>query len=378
MKIGFDAKRLYCNQTGLGNYSRSLVKNLVTYYPEHQYKLYTTKLPSNTRTAFFAQHPKIKTFVSKALIKSLWRSFFISKQVEKDGVDLYHGLSNELPFGLKKRGVKSVVTIHDLIFKTLPDTFPLIDRQIYDWKFRSSCKRANKVIAISESTKQDIIKYYKIDPQKIEVVYQTCNPLFYESIDENLSAEVLKAHNIPNDFLLYVGSVEPRKNLKGIIEAIALLDEKERLPLIVIGGIKDAKYKKACDVVIEKHQLQKSIRFISNLSNNKDLQHVFYQAKALIYPSFYEGFGLPVVEALLSKTPVITSTVSSLPEAAGPHSILVNPNEAQEIAEGIKCILTDEKKAKEMAEKGYLFAIETFAPEVLTKQMQDLYLQMIT
>ena len=234
MKIGFDAKRLYCNFTGLGNYSRALVKNVQESFPGNDYHLYTPKIKEREETSFYKHHASFVTHVPDISLKAHWRSYGVGKQLKKDGIDLYHGLSNEIPFTLKKNGVKSIVTIHDLIFKVYPKTYSLIDRNIYDLKFKKSCQLADKVIAISNSTKQDIIKYYGIDADKIEVIYQTCNPIFYNEATEN--DKVFKHYDIPSEYLLFVGSIETRKNLGLLLDAYQYLPVQERIPLVVIGG----------------------------------------------------------------------------------------------------------------------------------------------
>ncbi len=371
MKIGFDSKRLFCNFTGLGNYSRTLLKNLTKYYSDNEYHLYTPKITNNTDTAPFINDINYRTYQSGSINKSLWRSYSIVKQLQKDKIELYHGLSNELPFNINKSDIKSIVSIHDLIFKVYPETYPYFDRKMYDLKFRNSCKNADKIIAISESTKNDIIKLYKIEPDKIEVIYQACNPIYYE-IDESKDAKpILQQYGIPNEYLLYVGSIERRKNLKTIINSYEHLPEDLRIPLVVIG--KGNEYMIETKDLIKTKGLEKLIIWTNYFENNNHLKTLYQNAKAFIYPSLYEGFGLPVVEWLLSKTPVITSNTSSLPEAGGPDSLYINPNNAEELALAITKILIDEKFRNTMIEKGYQYAINKFSPAKLSEQMINLY-----
>jgi glycosyltransferase involved in cell wall biosynthesis len=371
MKIGFDSKRLFSNFTGLGNYSRSLLLNLEKYFPEGDYHLYTPKIKHSPETIPFFENPHFNVHSSNVFLKSYWRSFSIVDQLRKDNVELFHGLSNEIPFTIRKSGIKSVVTIHDLIFKMLPSTYPYIDRQIYDLKFRKSCNNADRIIAISNSTKNDIVKYYHIDPAKIEVVYQSCNPLYYDSDPITNAGEVLKQYNLPSEYLLYVGTVEPRKNLKLIVEAYSFLSEDLRIPLVVIGKGKD--YMSEVKQLIHSKGLEKLVLWFDYLENNRHLQTFYHHAQAFIYPSFYEGFGLPVVEALLGKTPVITSNTSSLPEAAGPDSFCINPDNAEELAHAITKVLNDSALRKAMIHNGYGYAKDNFSPRKVTEQLHGLY-----
>ena len=371
MRIGFDSKRLYCNFTGLGNYSRALVKNVQALYSDSEYFLYSPKIKKAPETTFFYDNSSFKTYLAKTVFKAYWRSFSISSQLKKDGVQLYHGLSNELPVNLKKYNIKSVVTIHDLIFKILPETYPLIDRNIYDFKFRKACLLADKVIAISNSTKTDIVKFYGINPDKIEVVYQSCSPLFYEPIEQQESNSLTEQYKLPNQYLLSVGSVEKRKNLKLVIEAYQHLDPENQVPLVVIGRGKT--YKKEVLDLIASNGLEKKVIWITNLKDNKVLRAIYQKATALVYPSFYEGFGLPIVEAMLSKTPVITSNVSSLPEAGGPNSLYINPSSSLELADAITQVLTNAELVNKMIEEGFKYANQMFSPNRVSKQLINCY-----
>ncbi len=371
MKIGFDSKRLFCNFTGLGNYSRTLLRNLDHFYPDNDYYLYSTKVVDNEVTEEFVDHPDLNIRISEALFKGLWRSFSIKSQLKKDGIELYHGLSHEIPVNIHKTGIKSVVTIHDLIFKFYPETYAFIDRKIYDFKFRYACRHSDRIIAISENTKRDIIRFYNIDPEKIDVIYQALNPAFYKLKPQHETDRIIKQLNIPPDYLLSVGTVEPRKNLKKVLEALTWVNRDLQIPLVVVG--KGRKYKQEAEHFARQAGLGKSVIWIDNLPANDHLQALYQNAKALIYPSLYEGFGLPVTEALLCKTPVITSAGSSLKEAGGPGSLYVNPKDPQEIAAAIEKILTDETFRQKMIETGYLYAHQCFAPDNLTRQVINCY-----
>lgn len=375
MKIGFDAKRLYNNFTGLGNYSRTLVKNLHSYFPDDQYYLYTPKIKQDITTTPFVNSPDYKTVCHQGPFKNLWRSSFIKNDLKNDQIDIYHGLSHEIPFAIQRTKIRSVVTIHDIIFLTYPDMYTAIDRAIYNYKFRYACKHADKIIAISECTKQDIIKHFGTSPEKIEVIYQAIQPTFYSMQPEDAATQIVKKYNLPEDYLLYVGAINSRKNLLGIVKALALLPQDMQIPLIIVGN--GHQYKKEVLEYAEKAGLSNRLRLISNLHDPVELQAFYQKARIFVYPSFYEGFGLPVTEALLSKVPVITSGQSCLPEAGGPDSHYVDPGQPEDIAEAIKIILSDENKRQNMIEKGYLYAHERFDVKRLTTQVHQLYQQML-
>ena len=187
MRIGFDAKRAFNNYTGLGNYARSLIGALVDYHPENQYFLYTPSFKIPFIKESENVHWRSPQKLHEKIGPSLWRTFNISTLAQKDKLDLYHGLSHEIPMQIEKSGVKSIVTIHDLIYLKFPELFAFVDRKVYDYKFRSACEKADHIIAISKQTKRDIMEHFKIQEEKISVVYQSClQPFWNQNIDEEL------------------------------------------------------------------------------------------------------------------------------------------------------------------------------------------------
>ena len=366
MQVGFDAKRLFNNRTGLGNYSRTLLDNLRRYFPDNEYVLFTPKVNEDE---FGAQYSRaFPTVLPQKIGGTYWRSYGVSKDIEQQGIEVFHGLSNELPFRLK--GVRKVVTIHDLIFKKLPAAYPFFDRQVYDLKSRKSCRSADLVIAVSESTKRDIIHYYGIPEAKIRVVYQACHPLFYEDKSE-AEDDICQKLNLPTEYLLSVGSVIERKNLLQTVKALSALPADLQIPLVVVGQGGDYKQK----VLRYLHQNRMSERVIwrDDISDTADLCALYRHAALTLYPSDYEGFGLPVAESLLCKTPVITSDVSSLPEAGGAGAVLVCPQNIEEITAAAEKLLTDSEFARRMSAEGYAYARAKFDPEALTQQIIECY-----
>lgn len=368
MRIGYDAKRLFHNFTGLGNYSRTLLQDLAQFVPDSEYHLYSSSAPRNARTEAFLETP-FQVHTSNSRWPAYWRSRGLPKDLQRDGISLYHGLSHEIPMGLAATGIKSVVTIHDLVFKSQPQLFPFIDRQIYDWKFKYSCQNADHVIAISESTKQDIIRYYEIPAEKISIIYQTCHPQFKEAVSAEQLAAVKNKYQLPNQFLLYVGSLIERKNLLGLIQAIELLPDELQVPLVVVGEGK--KYKTQVQKYLAEKKLEQQVFFLTPF-DFLDLAAVYHLALALCYPSFYEGFGIPLIEALFCKTPVLTSRLSSLPEAAGPGASYVDPYSIESIASGLEKILEDESYGQLLEEEGHAY-VQRFQSEVLVGNLVEVY-----
>ncbi|MEX0965723.1 MAG: glycosyltransferase family 1 protein [Bacteroidia bacterium] len=368
MNIGFDAKRFFHNRTGLGNYSRTLVQNLAAHYPDHQYHLFTPSLPAGA-----APLPgNIKIHQPQWGGRFFWRSFGIWQDLAASGLQLYHGLSNELPFTFPRAGIPGIVTIHDLIFKYFPLQYGTLDRNIYDMKSRLSCKTADRIIATSESTKADIVRFYKTDPAKITVIYQGCSPVFYEKTSELFRNSILKKYRIPADFILYVGSVIERKRLLTVVKALQILKGRQEIPLVVVGRGQKQYLQKVRDFVL-KYNLTGQVYFLHDVPAS-DLPALYQQAAAFVYPSVYEGFGIPVLEAIASQTPVITGNRSSLPEVGGPYSRYVDPDNPEELAHAIENTFSDSAATKESVSKSLNFA-KKFQPSQLTKQLLSLYLE---
>ncbi|MEM6698694.1 MAG: glycosyltransferase family 1 protein [Bacteroidota bacterium] len=368
LNIAFDAKRLYNNFTGLGNYSRTLVQNLVQYSPEHNYHLYTPKVKKNSETLPFLEHPQLQTHLPKTAFKSYWRSSSIKKDLQKAKIDIYHGLSHEIPMGIHKTNIKSVVTIHDLIIKRYPEYFPWLDRKIYDWKFRYACEHANAIIAISESTKRDIIEFYNIPAEKIHVIYQTCHERFKQLLPYSQLRQIAQQYQLPKQFYLYVGSIIPRKNLGKIIDALALLPSDLQLPLVVVGNGK--KYKHKVLEKVEKLHLTDKVLFPTTAY--EDLPALYQLTQLLLYPSAYEGFGIPILEALYSKTPVIAANTSSLVEAGGGGAFYVENISGEELADAIEKVMQNEDYFKQLLKDGEAY-LRQFQGRSLSEELIRLY-----
>ena len=374
MKIAFDAKRYYHNKTGLGNYSRTLVTDMQRLFPDNDYILYDEP--------------------------TLTRVLRLGHKAASNGCQLFHGLSNELPMD-SRRVPATVVTIHDVAWRTFPAMYHAADRLIYDYKYGHSCQRADKVVAISESTKRDIMRFYNVPEERIEVIYQPVQRYYYEPMTHSEAQQLIadgclvtsdcdkhqpseqpstthRPSPITRDFILYVGSINSRKNLLAAVKALGMLPKENRPLLLVIGDGRE--YRREVEEYISSHGLADDVRIETGIHNNRLLQALYREARVFLYPSFYEGFGLPVVEAALQQTPVITTTVSSLPEAAGPSACLINPHAddaAEQIAHHIDHLLSDTAYASAMGKTLEEYARTSFDPDTLTRQMMNLYEKML-
>lgn len=379
MNIGFDAKRAYHNGTGLGHYSRTLIRSLAEFHPDHNYYLFNPKPASRFQMKGINIHEVLPTGIFNRLFSSAWRSSWVKNDLRKMQIGLYHGLSHEIPVGIQKSGVKSVVTIHDLIHERYPEQYNAIDVKIYNKKFRYACEHADKVIAISEQTRRDIIDFYKTPSEKIVVCYQSCSPAFGQRVSDQEKKRVQEFYHLPGKFFLYVGSIIERKNLLNICKAMFLLRHELDIPLVIIGD--GGKYKQQVKDYVKQNNLESRIIFLSDSHAAKtsasfqsaiDFPAIYQSAIAMIYPSFFEGFGIPVLEALWSRLPVITSNVSCLPEAGGEGACYIDPAKAEEIAAGMKNIYAGGLFVDSLIEKGWQHA-QRFTQQKCADAVMNVY-----
>jgi glycosyltransferase involved in cell wall biosynthesis len=368
MNIGFDAKRAFLNTSGLGNYSRLLIESMVNFHGEHNYFLYSPKFNNGIFSADKFQSAQIRTpqkFIDK-IFHSTWRTYSIAPKLNNDKIEVYHGLSGEIPHNIHSFNTKSVVTIHDLIFLRYPELYKFIDRKIYEKKFRYACKHADKIIAISEQTKTDIINFFGIDESRITVIYQGCQSVFQMEASTEQKLALKQKYNLPEDYLLYVGTVEKRKNLLSVVKA--LHEEKIDISLVVIG--KPTKYSALVSEYIVKNKI-KNVLFLEGVQN-MELPALYQSARLFIYPSLFEGFGIPIIEALYSGVPVITSKGGCFAEAGGPETCYADTKNPEAIANAIQLLLLDSQKCKKMVEEGLKYA-QKFDHQALSNQLNDLY-----
>ena len=301
--VGFDAKRVVRNGTGLGAYGRNLVNDLAALYPHMQLLLYA---PDEGREELARQVKSAQNLcmvypkgAKNALQKAAWRSRGVVKDLLRDGVNVFHGLSGELPKGVKAAGIDTVVTIHDLIFMRHPEFYHWWDALIYRWKFRQTLKEAHRIIAI---------------PEKLR--------------------EVSERYALPSRFVLNVGTIEARKNV--LLAAKALKDVPKEVHLVVLG--RPTPYINKVKSWVAHNGLSARVHFLHNVPN-EDLPTIYQQAEVFAYPSRYEGFGIPIIEAIQSGLPVVACTGSCLEEAGGPHNLYVAPNDHKGMAKAINARL---------------------------------------
>ena len=354
--IGYDAKRIVSNATGLGSYGRTLINALAPLVPQNRLLLYApdagreqlrTQVRVTNNLAFvYPQRASLR------LQKDLWRAKGIVKDLQRDGVQLFHGLSGELPNGIRKTGIRTVVTIHDLIFLAHPEYYHWIDTKLYARKFQRTCREADLIIAISEQTKKDILRYFHFPAERIRLIYQSCGDYFATPSDAATRHAVREKYSLPQRYLLLA------------VQALCHLPEELRL--VVVG--RHTAYATRVKKYIAAHHLQNRVLFLHDIPNH-ELPAIYQQAEVFLYPSFYEGFGIPIIEAIQSGLPVVAATGSCLEEAGGSASLYVSPEDAEGMAAAIQRLLigSPEREPAIAASREYIrrFENRNVAAEVL-------------
>ena len=385
LNIGIDAKRIVRNGTGLGSYGRTLVNDLAQYplrlnlyAPDRGRDDLRTQIVDRPNVAFVYPPSKF-SFLNSKLSKSYWRSRGIVADLKRDDIQLYHGLSGELPIGIRRSGIKSVVTIHDLIFLRHPEFYNPIDVQIYKWKFRQTIKEADHIIAISECTRRDILEYGGdlVSEDNITLIYQSCAQRFSTSLRSALplgsskNSQFSILHSQLDRYVLSVGSIEPRKNTMLALKALHHLPDD--VSLVLVG--RHTAYTDKLVQYARANGLEHRLRILHGVPD-ADLPALYAGAEAFVYPSVYEGFGIPIIEAIRCGLPVVACTGSCLEEAGGPDSLYVATDDAEGMADAIRRSLKGADGRQERIHRSQDY-IKRFDGKDVAGQVFQLYQQLL-
>jgi glycosyltransferase involved in cell wall biosynthesis len=312
----------------------------------------------------------VKTGANKAkpFGRVLWEQFSQPRLANQMQLDLLHSLAFVAPAFSK---IPSIVTVYDLSFLHFPQRFKTVNRNYLRIFTRLSCKRAQKVVAISEYTRQDVIRQYGIAPEKVAVVHPGLDPAFSQHSD-NAIADFRQRKGLPERFILYLGTIEPRKNLSTLITAYARL-RPEGIKLVCAGG-RGWMYEDVFNTVNEL-RLQRDVIFPGYVPR-EELPLLYSAAEAFVYPSSFEGFGLPVLEALACGVPTITTNASSLPEVAGNAALLVEPENSEALSDCLDALLSSPTQQAELQQAGPLQA-QKFRWQDSGEQMVNIYRQVL-
>lgn len=373
--IGFDAKRIVRNGTGLGSYGRTLVNDLAQ-RQDLELRLYAPDKGRDDLRSQILERPNVSFcyphFSSSIhLPSSWWRMKDIVTDLQHDGVQLYHGLSGELPIGIRKSGIRSVVTIHDLIFLRHPEFYNWVDTKIYAWKFRQTLKEADHIIAISECTKRDILYYGDIDEKKITIAYQSFAPRFSAEVSEEQRSQVRKIYVLPQRYILNVGSIEARKNILQAVQALPLLPDD--VALVIVG--RHTPYTDCVLQYVHEHHLERRVLVLHGVPDDH-LPVLYDLAEAFVYPSVYEGFGIPIIEAISCGLPVVACSGSCLEEAGGSDNLYVQPGDVAAMADAIRQTLVG-AEGRELRIENSKKYIRRFSGCNVASQVADIYQRLL-
>ena len=356
MKILIDASGIINKTTGVGQYSLQLLKALAEIDNKNEYSFVLQKGLDESLSVYRLGKNRNFSFIQgnvSAVGPQKQRYYYSLLRRDSFKFDLLHSLNSELPLYCD---VKKVVTIHDLKYLKYPHFFKDFSRikaKYLEYIMKKGVEKANKIIAVSQSTKKDIINILGIDKDKIRVIYEASNFVMYSQQNNNMpNEEIIEKYAIKKPYFLYVGEKRPHKNIEGLIEAFAIFKEKydQWDTSLVIAGKQYSGYQ---DYIKKAEKLGViDLLIFTGFIPNEHLKPIYTQAEALLFVSFYEGFGIPILEAMECGIPVITSNISSMPEVAGDAALLVDPGNIQKIASKMNELMKSDSLKKQMIEKG--------------------------
>jgi glycosyltransferase involved in cell wall biosynthesis len=364
VRIGIDARKLH--DFGIGTYIRNLLRHLSRLDRQTEFVVFCRP---EDRDALGSLGENFRAVAEASANYSVGEQLRIPLALRREGVTLFHAPHYVLPPLVRCR---SVVTIHDCIHLMFPQYLPnRVALHYARTSIRLAARRATRVMTVSESSKRDILKFVDAPPDKIDVIYNAYDERFGVEPREEDVVRVRERYQLHDEFVLYAGNVKPHKNLERLIQAFNLVRKRglDHLKLVLIGD-EISKYA-ALRRAVHQHQLHKYVRFLGYLPE-ETLAVMYRLAGVFVFPSLYEGFGLPPLEAMASGTPVVTSNLSSLPEVAGDAAVLVDPYDPAAIADGIEQVLTNEELRRDLRRKGLARASQ-FSWEQSVRRVREIY-----
>ena len=364
MRIAIDARKLH--DFGIGTYTRNLLRHLARLDGDTEYVLLCQQADLGVASQL---GPNFRTVLEPSPNYSIREQVHVPWVLHREQAGVFHAPHYVLPPAIRCR---SVVTIHDCIHLMFPQYLP--NRAAYVYAKASmwmAAHRSDRILTVSEASKRDILHFFNVPPEKIVVVYNAIDERFWVKPADEDVARVRERYQLNHGFVLYAGNIKPHKNLVRLIEAFDNLRRSgfEDLTLLIIGD--EISKVPALRRAVHRHKLHKHVRFLGFLPD-ETLAILYRLAAVFVFPSLYEGFGLPPLEAMASGTPVVTSNVSSLPEVAGDAAMLVDPYDVDSIVDGVRRVLTEPALAEDLRRKGLVRARE-FSWERSVARTRDLY-----
>jgi glycosyltransferase involved in cell wall biosynthesis len=343
MRVGIDARLVYYSQAGIGQYILHLVEGLAKVDHENEYVL----LQSRKDDTIILEQNNFRRVPLWTPSHHRFERYSLNVELMRLGLDILHSPDFIPPH---RPSCRSVITVHDLAFLLYPH-FLTKESARYYGHIDQAVRWTDHIVAVSESTKRDTMRHLGVPADKITVVYEAANPIFRPLDKAEAKQQVLNRHGLDGRYILFVSTIEPRKNVPTLVRAMWQLIEcyKEQVHLVLAGG-KGWLFEDAF-AIVDELGLDKWVHFVGRVSS-EDLLYLYNGAELLAHPAFYEGFGLPPLEAMACGLPVIVSSVASLPEVVGDAGLLIDPHDVDELTVSMWRVLSDELLRQEMREKG--------------------------
>ncbi len=369
MRIGFDVRPFLKEETGVGTYFKNILFSLAKIDKANEYYLFSsslkdrfspTKIPPLTKMHFreFPYPVKAVNFVWYQLGWPPLDFFF------KNKLDLTH---SPTPLPLPTKG-KKIVTVYDIFFLDFPEMADREARRNFARRIERTLQKAQGIVTISRFTEQQLTQRFDVDRDKIKIVYPGVDRTYWESVEHESLGQTKAAYDLPSEFLLFVGASEPRKNLLNLIEALKLIHGRHKKITLVLVGREGQDFKNVNSRIRELN-LDPWVKIVGYLDEN-DLKNFYWLASVFVYPSLWEGFGIPLLEAMACGVPVVTSQTSALPETAGEAAVYFDPKSPEDMAEKIIQVLEDENLRQRLISEGKerirAFGWEKAASDVLS------------
>ena len=370
MRIAIDARKI--RYFGIGTYVRNLLRQLARQDETHDYVVFCREADWD---AIDGLGPRIRPVVETAGNYSVAEQLALPIDLRREGADLFHAPHYVLP---PLTPCRSVVTIHDCIHLRFPQYLP--NRMGYAYaraQMWTATHKAARVMTVSEASKRDILRYFSVPESRIDVIYNAIDDRFWQEPTADDVMRVRDRYRLTDPFVLYAGNIKPHKNLERLIEAFQLMRQNDadlsNVQLLIIGDeiSKYATLRRA----VHRHKLHKHVRFFGFVSD-QTLAALYRLAYVFVFPSLYEGFGLPPLEAMASGCPVITSNVSSLPEVVGDAAVMIDPYEPAAIAEAMHRVLTTPALREDLQRRG-LARARGFSWERSIKRVREIYAEVM-
>jgi glycosyltransferase involved in cell wall biosynthesis len=370
--IGFDATVAASDIGARGHYGRFVISAIAAAHSRNSFfRMYAQEHDENSAYKAIGERHNIEALLPDGGIYRrlgwLWRKFGIARDAKRGNVELFHGLAGKLPYGLSHYDIRSVVTIHDLRHIHNTDEHSPIATAIHKLQYRSTCRRADRIVATSEYIKEELIDTLNIDAEKIDVIYPGCSNEFTHPVTEAAYQSVAEKYHLPEHYILAVGLIDRNANIELLVDALA--KSTSEIDLVVAGiATSDIEHIKSR---IEELGIAPRIHFLHGVSE-EDMPAIFHGAEIFACTTIYEGFNHHIVEAATMGKPIVATTETGHEEAGGPNQAYVSNDNCDDLAAAIDGILTNSALREDMSQKAKIHA-QRFRPEVVAYNIAKCY-----